>query len=826
MVKPAPMFDPLRELVVVDLSQGVSGPFCSMTLGDLGARVIKVEPLDGDWSRSLEPRRDESAAVFLALNRNKESVALDLAHDAGRSIVDALAAKADIVICDEHSGLNLGYDYARWSAQNPQLIYGLVTPFGEQGPWAKRPASELVVQAASGYPRYLGASENEPVRIGADVAGTMGGVFLLQGLLAALWHRRRGGDGQRVSVSQLGALYALKTIQIAAQHDPDVWEGYHCWGPYDPPDTGWQAEDLPIVFSFGEFTGGGPGKVSRWPEFCRAIGLEQLVSDPRFDDDGKNSTGLGADAARLRPIYEAAFRTRTAGELVELIRGLDGAAFPYHTHATLFADDTIEALGDLRSSPDSAPAGIRPPWSFSGQRCAPRSPAPALGASTAAVLSELGYEPAERTALFEIGVAAGSHAAGAGRPLGAAEQHAAETTTAQPAGTKRATASGPGPLAGIRVLDISGMGVGPVTGMLLAELGADVVKVEPPHGDLALTVPPTQRGTSVLYIAANIGKRGAVLDLKDPEDLERARRLVAQSDVFIENFRVGVVDRLGLGYEGLAALNPGLVYCSLSGFGQHGPLARLPSIDTYIQAFSGFASLNGARGKASESLRNIGFIDLSTAALAVPAILAALVNRERSGRGEHIEATMLEAAAALQTTRVAEHLVTGQCPPPCGSGMPYAVPDQAFLTRDGYLAISARTQAEWARLCSAIGREDLVDDPRYETPAARIAERDSLVSELETIFGRYPRTWWINRLEAARVPCGRFHTYDDMCEHPQVRSNGLMTDLETDTWGTIRVAGLPWTFSRTPGIQRPGPMPGRDTDEVLAEIGRKPSDVD
>lgn len=826
MIEPSRIFDPLRELVVVDFSEGVSGPFCSMTLGDLGARIIKVEPPGGDWSRSLEPCGSEDAAVFLALNRNKESIVLDLMCDAGLAVADALVAEADIVVCDEHSRSGLKDEYARWSAHDPGLIYGLVTPFGEHGPWAGRVASELVVQAASGYPRYLGTPDNEPVRIGADVAGTMGGVFLLQGLLAAWWHRCRGGEGQRVSVSQLGALYALKTIQIAAQYDPDVWEGYHCWGPYDPPDTGWQAEDLPIVFSFGEFTGGGPGKVSRWPEFCRAVGLDDLASDPRFDHDGKNSTGLGADAAALRSVYEEAFRNRTAGELVKLIRNLDGAAFPYHTHATLFADDAVEALGDLRSSPHDSPTGIRPPWSFSGQRCAPRLPPPALGASTAAILAELGYGAAERSVLFKSSVAGGSRIVGAARPLNPPGTRTLGRATARPRGTKSGTASGPGPLAGIRVLDISGMGVGPVTGMLLAELGADVVKVEPPHGDLALTVPPTQRGTSVLYIAANIGKRGAVLNLKDPEDLERARRLVAASDVFIENFRVGVVDRLGLSYADLMALNPGLVYCSLSGFGQHGPLARLPSIDTYIQAFSGFASLNGRRGEAPESLRNIGFIDLSTAALAVPAILAALVNREGSGRGEYIEATMLEAAATLQTTRIAEYLVTETCPRPCGSGVPYSVPDQAFRARDGYLAVSARTQAEWERLCRAIAREDLMDDPRYKTVAARIRERESLVSELQEVFGRYPRAWWINRLKTARVPCGRFHAYDEMCEHPQVLSNKLMTDLETDTWGTIRVAGLPWMFSGTPGVQRPGPVPGRDTEVVLAEVACKPRDGD
>ncbi len=380
-----------------------------------------------------------------------------------------------------------------------------------------------------------------------------------------------------------------------------------------------------------------------------------------------------------------------------------------------------------------------------------------------------------------------------------------------------------GPLDGIRVLDISGMGVGPVTGLFLAELGADVIKVEPPHGDLALTVPPTQRGTSVLYISANLGKRGVILNLKDPRDLERAYRLAEQSDVFIENFRVGVVERLGLGYEALAARNPRLVYCSLSGFGPHGPLALLPSIDTYIQAFSGFASLNGSAGSRGESLRNIGFIDLSTSAMTVPAILAALLQREQAGQGQHIVASMLEAATALQSSRIAEYFATGQCAPPYGSGVPYAVPDQAFRVRDGYLAVSTRTQDEWERLCAALGRADLLAHSDYDTLANRIAHRQELIAQLDETFCVYPAAWWIKRLTHAGVPCGRFHAYDEMCQHPQVHLNGLMAELPTLPWGTIRVAGLPWSFSLTPGVLRPGPMPGSDTASVLAELLRETS---
>jgi crotonobetainyl-CoA:carnitine CoA-transferase CaiB-like acyl-CoA transferase len=537
-----------------------------------------------------------------------------------------------------------------------------------------------------------------------------------------------------------------------------------------------------------------------------------LLQDPRFEPSGKNSTGLGADAAALRSLYEEVFRQYPAAELIELVRRLEGAAYPYHTHETLFADEQARVLQLVQAipGPEGELQAIKTPWNFSALRPHVRCGPPALGNATGQVLAELGYDAAQRRQRLATGIVAGDVTVTTSAP---------PTLPPAPAGTAPAYIQRPsGPLAGIRVMDISGLGVGPVTGLFLAELGAEVIKVEPPHGDLALTVLPRQRGTSVLYISANMSKRGVMLNLKDPADLERAYRLVERSDVFLENFRVGVVDRLGLGYAELARRNPRLVYCSLSGFGPRGPLALLPSIDTYIQAFSGFASLNGQPGSNGESLRNIGFIDLSTAAMTVPAILAALIQRQHTGQGQQIVATMLEAATMLQVSRVAEFFATGRCAKPQGSGMPYAVPDQAFRVRDGYLAVSARTQAEWQRLCQALGQEALLADPRYDTLADRLQHRESLIAQLQTVFGKYPSAWWLRRLSRAQVPCGRFYTYDEMCYHPQVRLNGLMAELPTPHWGTIRVAGLPWIFSLTPGVLRPGPLRGSDTAAVLAGV--------
>ena len=213
-----------------------------------------------------------------------------------------------------------------------------------------------------------------------------------------------------------------------------------------------------------------------------------------------------------------------------------------------------------------------------------------------------------------------------------------------------------------------------------------------------------------------------------------------------------------------------------------------------IQAFSGFASLNGSPGSQGESLRNIGFIDLTTSALTVPAILAALLAREQTGTGQHIVASMLEAAVTLQMSRVAEFFATGQSPAPCGSGMPYSVPDQALRVRDGYLAVSARTQAEWERLCRALGQEALLDDPRYRTLAARLAHRRELMAHLAGVFHTHPAAWWSKVLTQAGVPCGRFHTYDEMSVHPQVRLNQLMAEVPHTPLGDGSCGWTPLVF--------------------------------
>ena len=298
-----------------------------------------------------------------------------------------------------------------------------------------------------------------------------------------------------------------------------------------------------------------------------------------------------------------------------------------------------------------------------------------------------------------------------------------------------------GPLAGLRVMDVSIMAAGPWTGALLGMLGAEVIKVEPPAGDGTRWVMPTQRGMGTNYLSMNVNKKGVVIDLKTPEGRAQGMELLGTCDVFVQNFRGGVIERLGFGYDAVRAANPRLVYCAISGFGETGPLAKAGCADPIMQAFSGFARANGAPGDPVEAFRFTGFLDLTTASVATMSILAALLDRDRTGLGQKVEVSMLEAALEIQGTRLAELLGAGLRPAPMGSANPSFAPDRAYATLDHELFVSVQRPATWSAFCKAIGQDALADDPRFADNAARVAHRDALERVLPLPPGS-PRGRW------------------------------------------------------------------------------------
>lgn len=372
-----------------------------------------------------------------------------------------------------------------------------------------------------------------------------------------------------------------------------------------------------------------------------------------------------------------------------------------------------------------------------------------------------------------------------------------------------------GPLKGIRVLDASAGAVGPWAGTLLGMLGAHVIKMEGPQGDFIRNVMPSKHGLSVTYISMNFNKSGLVLDLKNADDRAEAHKLVESADVFIENFRPGVADRIGIGYKALSKINPRLVYVSGSGFGPSGPMVKTGATDPHIQPFTGSCSVNGMPGGARQRWRWYGHFDCTTAMCIVEGALSALLERETTGCGKHVHVTMIEAATALQRVRISEHLA-GMTPGPMGSAVSYLVPDEAFATKDRPLAVTASSPREWRSLCKAIDRPELADDPRFARNPDRLKNRDALIPILQEVFKSRSAAWWLDRLQRAKVPAALFTSYDEYRHNVHYLENEMLTTFETPDWGTITVGGVPWRFEKTPGEVRPGTPPGAKTEEIKA----------
>jgi crotonobetainyl-CoA:carnitine CoA-transferase CaiB-like acyl-CoA transferase len=373
----------------------------------------------------------------------------------------------------------------------------------------------------------------------------------------------------------------------------------------------------------------------------------------------------------------------------------------------------------------------------------------------------------------------------------------------------------PGPLAGIRVLEFCIMAAGPATAVQLGELGAEVIKIEPPSGDGTRWAHPSQRGMGTNFIAMNVGKSDAILDMKDPRDQQTALDLACEADVLVQNMRGGVMERLGLGPARLLALNPALVYCSINGFGSVGPLSSERCSDTIMQAFSGFARINGDAGMELEQFRFTGFLDLVSASVATQAILAALVRRQRTGQGQHVDVSMLEAALEIQHTRFAEYLETGSLPAPSGSHSWSAAPDGAFAALDGEVFLTAESDDQWRAMCDVLGLAGLADDPRFATTAQRVANRGALAALLEPVLRARPVFWWECSLARCGIAVARPREFAELRHHVQVTGNGMMAEIGTP-WGPATVGGAPWAFSGTPAEVLPPPVPGQDTDAARA----------
>ncbi|HET9014058.1 MAG TPA: CoA transferase [Thermomicrobiaceae bacterium] len=375
------------------------------------------------------------------------------------------------------------------------------------------------------------------------------------------------------------------------------------------------------------------------------------------------------------------------------------------------------------------------------------------------------------------------------------------------------------PLDGIRVLDLSRVLAGPYCTMTLADLGAEVIKVEQPGSgdDTRRWGPPWTGGESAYYLSANRNKLGITVNLKDERGQGIIRELARQSDVVVENFKVGALDRMGLGYAALSAANPGLIWCSITGYGQDGPYADRAGYDVIAQAESGIMSVTGE--PEGEPMKvGIAVVDITTGLYASTAILAALHARGSSGRGQRIDMALLASAVAWLANVGSSYLASGELPKRYGNAHANLVPYQTFRARDRWITAGVGNDRQFQALCRILGLEDLPADPRFTTNPQRVANRDALIPLIEAAFITRDADEWLEQLAAAGIPSGPINTVDRALSHPQVAHRGMVVEVPHATAGTVRLVGPPFIFSETPAeVRSAPPLLGEHTDRVLRE---------
>ena len=388
--------------------------------------------------------------------------------------------------------------------------------------------------------------------------------------------------------------------------------------------------------------------------------------------------------------------------------------------------------------------------------------------------------------------------------------------------------SGSGPLAGMKVIELAHIMAGPVCGLMLADMGADVIKVEKPDGDDSRRfLPPSIQGESAAYMMMNRNKRGVALNLKDAQAVAVLHRLLEEADVVIENYRLGTMERLGLGYDALRAINPRLIYCEISGFGRTGPYAERGGFDLIAQGMSGLMSITGEGPGRPPVKTGAPVSDITAGIVAAMGVSAAYAHMLQTGQGQRVDTSLFEAAITQTYWQSAIAFATGIAPGPMGSAHPINAPYQAFQTADGWINVGAANQRNWLRFLDVIGAPELNDDPRFGSNHDRMEHLAELAEILTGHLRHETSQVWLNRMEAAGLPAGPVLDILEMQADPQTRARGMIAEVDHPVAGPVRTLGHPINFSETPAtIRRAAPLLGQHSREVLLEAGYEAAAID
>ncbi|MFJ3667391.1 CaiB/BaiF CoA transferase family protein [Streptomyces sp. NPDC090106] len=807
---------PLSGLRVLDLCRVVSGPFGSLLLADLGAEVIRVESLpDRDARREIDPTRlSEDEAFNWGLSRNKHSVSLNLKTDDGRDLFHRLVAQADIVVDNFRPGVTkrLGIDRESLLAFNPSIITCSLTGFGGDGPWATMPAYDPIVQAMCGTMNYTRLGPDKPpVRWGIPIGDLFAGVFSAIGVTGAVIHRDRTGAGQHIDVSMLDVMLALNTYRVpqalsfGQEPPPAPFEG----GQGTVPFGNFQCSEGWVAICISQ---------RMWPAAARVMERPDLLTDERFN------TGPARHAHRdeLVALLQEVFRTRTADWWQEHLMDAGVVCGKVTRVADVFRHPQVRARGMSVEVTDefgrtATVAGDALKFSDSTTWRAPRQ----TGADTAMVLgSLLGLDAAELERLASAGVIHCGDDRG-GVPL--VERWAPRTEVDVSRRAGRA-------LEGTTVLEMNGDE--PSKGFaaqLLADLGADVIRVERPFGQVREPYPDVVREAS-FRAGLNRGKRSVVADLKTDEGRRFLLGLASRADVMLDNYRPGVLQRLGLDFASLRSRNDQLVQTSITGFGHTGPWHAYPAFDNAIQALGGGMSITVDQTSPDIPIRwgnPIG--GLTGAMFAALGTLGALRLRSLLGHGRRLDVSLLDAQVALLSYRAPQAVTVGKefLPEPRrgGSG---SLPFGVFRTADDRWFTICITQQFWARFCQAADHPEWIDDPRFATEPLRQENEEALYAAVEPSFLTRSAAEWEALFFSLKLPGARVLSVGEAFSHPQAVARGMRIRIsDPDVADGVEVADAAVKFGAAPELSAAGtPIPGGDTALVAAEFGLDAPAVD
>jgi crotonobetainyl-CoA:carnitine CoA-transferase CaiB-like acyl-CoA transferase len=753
---------------VVDCTTDIAGPYCTKILADAGADVVKVESPDGD-----PLRRWGSGALFEFLNTSKRSVQGDPA---------ALASRADVLVTDHRVDLD-----ALW-AHHRSLVVVTITPFGCDGPWAGRPSTEFTLQAACGSTGQRGLPEQPPLAAGGRVGEWVTGTYAALGGLAAYREAVRSGQGEHVDVAMLDCMVLAMTTY------PSVFASFLGWPRQRGTGRTVEVPSIePTEDGYAVFT---TNTAQQFQDFLVMVGRPDLLDDPDLAAVGKRFVRRDGFLTAVRQ-----HTTRhTTAELLEQAALLRIPAGPVLDASTVASFAQFEARGVFGPNPTGRFVQPRVPFRISGTTPRPFSPAPSAGQHTGGIewgpvtdrTDGPGHRPGDRDTPWER------------------------------------------PLLGVRVVDCTAWWAGPAATSVLASLGADVVKVE------SVTRPDAMRFTSVrppstdqwwewgpLFHGANTGKRAVTLDLARPEAVDVFERLIETADVLVENYTPRVMEQFGLGWEHLHAVNPELLMVRMPAFGLDGPWRDRTGFAQTMECLTGLAWRTGFADGPPVLLR--GACDPLAGMHTVIATLLALLERDRSGGGRLVEATMVEAALNAAAEQIAEYGAAGTVLGRQGNRGPGAAPQGVYRCagEDRWLAVAVATDAQWRALRVALGDPPWARAESLAPAEGRRRAHDHLDRELTRWASTQEADEAAERLAAAGVPASTVVAPRDVVVNPQLRARRLFELERHGVTGDHEIPMVPFRFSRVDHwLRSPAPTLGQHNDEVLAELGLDPAAVD